>query len=212
LRAGLSTPAMHGSKRERQCSDAVDLAPAEINEELEVTISVGPKPLCGGQEYQMKANFQSNVALLDIGQSSGTYGNTPNFIYSSWKKMPNYALEYVVERAADFPSTGERTSVALRFPHPAASPPKEPSAPAPISVGAISSKAADVVLTPRQRDVFDLIVQGMSNKEIARNLQLAEGTVKIHIKALFAKLGVRRRAAVAVAGTRLLSSPERGSC
>ena len=160
----------------------------------------------------MKANFQSNVALLDIGQSSGTYGNTPNFIYSSWKKMPNYALEYVVDWIADFPGTGERTSAALRLPHPIASAPKEPSVPASITVGAMSSKAIDVVLTPRQRDVFDLIVQGMSNKEIARSLQLAEGTVKIHIKALFAKLGVRRRAAVAVAGTRLLLSPERASC
>jgi DNA-binding NarL/FixJ family response regulator len=67
-------------------------------------------------------------------------------------------------------------------------------------------------LTPRQRDVFGLIVQGMSNKEIARNLHLAEGTVKIHIKALFTKLGVRRRAAVAVAGTRILLAPERGDC
>jgi DNA-binding NarL/FixJ family response regulator len=81
-----------------------------------------------------------------------------------------------------------------------------------VSAGAISSQQIDAVLTPRQRDVFKLIVQGMSNKEIARNLQLAEGTVKIHIKALFAKLGVRRRAAVAVAGTRLLSSPELGNC
>jgi DNA-binding NarL/FixJ family response regulator len=76
----------------------------------------------------------------------------------------------------------------------------------------LSAKRSDAVLTPRQRDVFDLIVQGLSNKEIARRLQLAEGTVKIHIKALFAKLGVRRRAAVAVAGTRLLPLPERGSC
>jgi DNA-binding NarL/FixJ family response regulator len=158
----------------------------------------------------MKANFQSNAALLDIGQSSGAYGNTPNFIYSSWKKMPNYALEYVVERTADFPRVGERSSVALRFPHPAASAAKEPSAL--IAVGAISSEAIDVALTPRQRDVFGLIVQGMSNKEIARSLQLAEGTVKIHIKALFAKLGVRRRAAVAVAGRRLLSSSERVTC
>src|SRR5437588_1408394 len=159
----------------------------------------------------MKANFQSNVALLDIGQSSGTYGNTPNFIYSSWKKIPNYALEYVVERTAELPGIGERPSVELRFPHPAAaSAPKEPSAS--VAVGGISSKAIDAVLTPRQRDVFDLIVQGMSNKEIARSLKLAEGTVKIHIKALFAKLGVRRRAAVAVAGTRLLSSSERVSC
>src|ERR1700756_5724867 len=102
----------------------------------------------------MKANFQSNVALLDIGQSSGAYGNTPNFIYSSWKKMPSYALEYVVERTADFPGTDERTPVALRFPHPAASTSKE-RASASITVGAISSKAIDaVVLTPRQRDVF----------------------------------------------------------
>jgi DNA-binding NarL/FixJ family response regulator len=159
----------------------------------------------------MKANLQANVVLLDIGQSSGTYGNTPNFIYSSWKKMPNYALEYVMARTADFPRVGERTSVELRFPHPAVSTPKEPSASASITVG-MPSKSIDVVLTPRQRDVFDLIVQGMSNKEIARSLQLAEGTVKIHIKALFAKLGVRRRAAVAVAGTRLLLSSERVSC
>ena len=158
----------------------------------------------------MKANFQSNVALLDSDQSSGTYGDTPSFIYSSWKKMPNYALEYVVERTAEFPGAGERTSVELQFPHPAASASKEPSTS--IAVGEKSSKAIDAVLTPRQRDVFDLIVQGMSNKEIARSLQLAEGTVKIHIKALFAKLGVRRRAAVAVAGTRLLSSSERVGC
>lgn len=73
----------------------------------------------------------------------------------------------------------------------------------------LAAKKIEAVLTPRQRDVFNLIVQGLSNKEIARRLQLAEGTVKIHIKALFAKLGVRRRAAVAVAGTRLLASSDR---
>jgi DNA-binding NarL/FixJ family response regulator len=53
--------------------------------------------------------------------------------------------------------------------------------------------------------VLNLIVQGMSNKEIARSLKLAEGTVKIHIVALFAKLGVHRRAAVAAAGSRFFS-------
>jgi len=59
-------------------------------------------------------------------------------------------------------------------------------------------------LTSRQRDVLNLIVQGRSNKEIARTLDLAEGTVKIHVAALFGKLGVRRRAALAVAGAALL--------
>jgi DNA-binding CsgD family transcriptional regulator len=61
------------------------------------------------------------------------------------------------------------------------------------------------MLSCRQLDVLRLIVQGRSNKEIARALSLAEGTVKIHVAALFIKLGVRRRAAVAVAGARILS-------
>jgi len=54
-------------------------------------------------------------------------------------------------------------------------------------------------LTDRQRDVLRLIVQGLSNKEIARTLNIAPGTVNIHVAALFGKLGVHRRAAVAVA-------------
>jgi DNA-binding NarL/FixJ family response regulator len=61
-------------------------------------------------------------------------------------------------------------------------------------------------LSPRQRQVFDLMVEGRSNKEIARTLKLAEGTVKIHVAALFRKLGVNRRAAVAVAGRAFLQT------
>ena len=60
-------------------------------------------------------------------------------------------------------------------------------------------------LTCRQREVLGLIMQGMSNKEIARALNVAVGTVKIHVAALFGKLGVHRRAAVAVVGARLLA-------
>jgi DNA-binding NarL/FixJ family response regulator len=59
--------------------------------------------------------------------------------------------------------------------------------------------------TARQRDVLRLIVQGMSNKEIARALNLGGGSVKVHMAALFRKLGVNRRAAVAVVGARLLT-------
>ena len=64
----------------------------------------------------------------------------------------------------------------------------------------------DNMLSRRQRDVLTLIVQGRSNKEIARALNLAEGTVKIHVAALFSKLGVHRRAAVAIAGAQFLSA------
>lgn len=159
----------------------------------------------------MKASLQSNVMSLDIGNASGMYGNTSNFIYASWSKMPDYALEYVVERDRASSHLKEQTGIDFQF-SPPASVATDPIV-STVTSGAIPSpQRIEAVLTPRQGDVFKLIVQGMSNKEIARSLQLAEGTVKIHIKALFAKLGVRRRAAVAVAGTRLLSSPERGDC
>ncbi|WP_374565204.1 LuxR C-terminal-related transcriptional regulator [Nitratireductor sp. ZSWI3] len=60
-------------------------------------------------------------------------------------------------------------------------------------------------LTRRQREVLILVVEGLSNKEIARKLSLGEGTVKIHLAALFRSLGVRNRQAAAAAGARLLS-------
>ena len=64
-------------------------------------------------------------------------------------------------------------------------------------------------LSPRQRDVFELIVRGLSNKEIARTLNLAEGTVKIHVAALLRKLSVHRCGALAVAAG-MISLPTTG--
>lgn len=48
-------------------------------------------------------------------------------------------------------------------------------------------------LTPRQLDVLRLLAHGKSNKDIARDLELAEGTVKVHISAIFKALNVRNR-------------------
>lgn len=63
-------------------------------------------------------------------------------------------------------------------------------------------------LTPRQRDVLELIVEGKSNKQIARDLGLGEGTVRVHMTALFRTLGVENRTAAAAAGSSMLSRPE----
>jgi DNA-binding NarL/FixJ family response regulator len=63
-------------------------------------------------------------------------------------------------------------------------------------------------LSPRQSQVMMLIAQGRSNKEIARDLGLGEGTVKVHVAALFRALEVTSRTAVAAAATRLLRSHE----
>ena len=59
-------------------------------------------------------------------------------------------------------------------------------------------------LTPRQWQVLELLTQGTSNKEIARALNLGEGTVKIHLAALYRALGVTSRAAAAALGAPLL--------
>ena len=48
-------------------------------------------------------------------------------------------------------------------------------------------------LTPREREVLDLIASGLNNKLIARELELSEGTVKVHVKHLLKKLGLRSR-------------------
>ena len=53
--------------------------------------------------------------------------------------------------------------------------------------------AADMLFTPRERDVLRGLVKGQSTKLIARELVLSPETIKHHLKAIFSKLGVRSR-------------------
>jgi DNA-binding NarL/FixJ family response regulator len=53
-------------------------------------------------------------------------------------------------------------------------------------------------LSPREREVLALIGEGATNPEIARRLGIAEGTVKTHVGGVFAKLGLRDRAAAVI--------------
>ena len=52
--------------------------------------------------------------------------------------------------------------------------------------------------SPRERDILVCLAQGESNNEIARKLNLAESTVKIHVQNLFKKLGMTSRVQVAL--------------
>src|SRR5216684_7083216 len=66
-------------------------------------------------------------------------------------------------------------------------------------------------LTEREMEVLNLLVQGYSNKEVARALQIAEDTVKVHVKHILSKLGVQSRTQAALCAMRLgLVSAERG--
>jgi two-component system nitrate/nitrite response regulator NarL len=56
-------------------------------------------------------------------------------------------------------------------------------------------------LSPRERDILRGIARGASNKEIARDLGIAETTVKIHVQHVLRKLGFSSRVQAAVAAT-----------
>jgi DNA-binding NarL/FixJ family response regulator len=107
------------------------------------------------------------------------------------------ALKSIIEGAIYVPpSVASTSSLVLEGPVLNAKPPK--------------NTAADP-LTQRQREVLGLLVKGKSNKEIARTLNLGEGTVKVHMAGLFRALGVNTRAAAAVAGTQMFDGYESGA-
>jgi DNA-binding NarL/FixJ family response regulator len=58
-------------------------------------------------------------------------------------------------------------------------------------------------LTDRQADVLAHLLEGKSNKQICRELDLAEATVKVHVRAILRVLGVNSRTEAMVAAARL---------
>lgn len=71
---------------------------------------------------------------------------------------------------------------------------------APVSIASLG-------FTARQTDVFRLLLQGLSNKQICRELDLAEPTVKIHVRGILRTLGVSSRAEVIAKYGMLSPSP-----
>jgi DNA-binding NarL/FixJ family response regulator len=73
----------------------------------------------------------------------------------------------------------------------------------------LAVRAERLRLTPRQNEILPLLAQGMSNKEIARLLHIAEGTTKIHTAALLRALGARNRTEAAFLAAKLVGSSQR---
>lgn len=74
---------------------------------------------------------------------------------------------------------------------------------------AVDAAAASASLTRRQAMVLEKLAEGLSNKEIARALDITEITVKAHISAILRKFGVTTRAQAIVAANRALAVSER---
>jgi len=80
-----------------------------------------------------------------------------------------------------------------------------PEAEAPEITGSARGSAQTPVsgaLSPRETEVYDLLCEGLSNKEIADQLFLSEKTVKVHLRHIYEKLGVRTRAQAIVSRER----------
>lgn len=107
------------------------------------------------------------------------------------KTMEGEDLSHAIRRAAAgeavvSPEMTGKLVAALQAPAPA--PSLMPSTPSPL-------------LSPREQEVLEHIALGASNKEIARALDIAETTVKIHVQGILRKLGLSSRVQAAVYAT-----------
>lgn len=66
----------------------------------------------------------------------------------------------------------------------------------------------ETILTGREQEVVALVAEGLTNKEIARKLEISPATVKVHVERLIAKLGVADRTQAAVLATKLKSAKD----
>jgi two-component system nitrate/nitrite response regulator NarL len=65
------------------------------------------------------------------------------------------------------------------------------------------------MLSMREREVMLLAAKGLANKVIARELNVTEGTIKLHLHSVYQKLGIKSRLTLAVSAAKLSRQPTR---
>lgn len=107
------------------------------------------------------------------------------------KAAPAGFMQKALRRMID---AGGAAAAASQPPAVAAAEPRPEAAP---------STEALTDLTPRQRDVLRLLIEGKTNKLICRELALSESTVKTHLASIFRRLGATSRTQAVVAAARM---------
>lgn len=78
----------------------------------------------------------------------------------------------------------------------------EPSSAEPAGESLPPLETASEALTPREREVLEMLAEGLSNKEIAWRMKISEHTVKFHVASIFGKLNVSTRTEAVMQGIR----------
>ncbi|MGG1633187.1 DNA-binding response regulator [Paenibacillus sp. FSL A5-0031] len=76
------------------------------------------------------------------------------------------------------------------------------------SVKGLPIRELSEILTPRELEVLQLLTKGMSNKDIAHSLTVAEKTVKTHVSSILSKLDLTDRTQAALYAVQLMREPE----
>lgn len=141
----------------------------------------------------------------------------PELAPTGWQEEQRYEHDESFLFASPYRGTGEPGALADAAAHSPWSSQDAPGltgqtwrSPAPIRAAALAPPLLSVPhpdgrhlgLTERQRAVLRLMLRGLPNKLICRELSLAEGTVKVHVSAVLRALNVANRAQVVVAATR----------
>jgi LuxR family maltose regulon positive regulatory protein len=188
-------PGMEGEVRSMRalalaCRGAVEEAEAEIEASESITthleargLRAFAKALAADRRGDVGGrNKQLELALID----AQVAGNADSFVVA-YRLAPNL-LKVIV-------GTGLALSDFLL--HPLSTYDPRLAEKAGLNQRAIGIRPASL-LTDREEEVLDLLRQGMSNREIAQTLWIAQSTAKVHVRHIFEKLGVRSRTEAAL--------------
>lgn len=116
--------------------------------------------------------------------------------------------QWTVPAAAILPTTASPTSLldALQQLLAGDATEVQVEVPAPARVERGAPVAQDLQVTPRERQVIELIAQGLCNKRIARELSISVTTVRTHRQRLMAKLGLHNSVEIAQFGARMFGT------
>jgi two-component system, NarL family, response regulator LiaR len=160
----------------------------------------------GAEALEMCTQRQPNVVLMDLMMAGMSGAETTRIIRERWPEirviaLTNFQDAELVEEVLQAGAAGyllknvvaEDLAAAIRAAH-AGQRPLAPEATEALIESVTRPHVADYDLTTRETEVLALMVQGLSNAEIAERLVVGISTVKFHVSNILSKLHVASRA------------------